>query len=231
MCKASAAATQDVKDQQSFASTLRGQATTVFGADNKVFNDINAANDPIIKGGINQHGFNQDQLNDMNSSAVTNNANLYRRIAGATKAGSAGFGGGNTVSGAGNDVFSNKNMEVAQAAAAKTGTDLSQIKQADYATGRENFLAAENADIASTKSFDSAASMESGANVAGENADKAQANLDAQNGWWKAPVMGLISGAAGVMTGGLSSIASGALGSVLGKKSGGGGNGDFGGET
>lgn len=209
MCKASAAATQDVKDQQSFASTLRSQATSVFGDDNKVFNDMYAANAPIIAGGINQHGFNQDQLNDMNSSAVTNNANLYRRIAGATKTASSGFGGGNTVSGAGNDVLSNQNLQVAQAAAAKTGTDLSQIKQADYATGRENFLAAEQSDLGATKAFDSAASMEQGANVAGQNADTAQANLDAQNGWWKAPVMGLISGVTSAATGGLSNIAAG----------------------
>lgn len=209
MCKASAAATQDVKDQQSFASTLRGQATTVFGADNKVFNDMYDANAGIIKGGVNQHGFNQDELNDMNSSAMTNNANLYRRIAGATKTAAAGFGGGNTVSGAGNDVFSNRNLEVAQAAAAKTGTDLSQIKQADYATGRENFFKAQDETAKATGVFDSATGMTNAASSATQNANTAQQNLDTQNGWWKAPVMGLISAGASIATGGLSNLATG----------------------
>jgi hypothetical protein len=209
MCKPSSAATQAVAADNKFASTLQDQTNQVFGADNTVVNEMHAANAPIIAGGINQQGFSQAELNAKNAAAITNDANAARFAAGATRTAQSAFGGGNTVSGAG--VTTGQNLAVAQRSAEKTASDLNTITQQNYETGRENFFNAQNQDIKATGVFDNVAGVAGAATNAGKVANEAQANLDTQAGWWKAPVMGLVSGVTSMATGGLSNLASGKL--------------------
>lgn len=209
MCAPSSQAKQQVASDNQFANTLKSQATDVFGNDNTVFNEIHNANQSIVAGGVNQQGFSQAELNAKNSAAVTNDANAARFAGAATRVGQSGFGGGDTVSGAG--VTTGQNLAVAQRSAEKTAGDLNQITQENYETGRENFFKASDAETKATGVFDNVAGISNAATGAAKQASDAQANLDAQAGWWKAPVMGLISGATSMATGGLSNLASGKL--------------------
>lgn len=205
MCPPSSAAKQQVASDNQFANTVKSQATDVFGNDNTVFNEMHAANAPIIAGGINQQGFSQAELNAKNASAVTNDANAARFAAGATRTAQSAFGGGDTVSGAG--VTTGQNLSVAQRSAEKTASDLNAITQQNYETGRENFLNAENSETKAAGVFDNTAGIDNAATGASKAATDAQSNLDAQAGWWKAPVMGLVSGVTSMATSGLSQVA------------------------
>lgn len=186
------------------ANQMTSQAGTIFGADNSIFNNMLQSYQSIVSAGPSQQGFSQAELNSLNSQAITNNANQFRNVAGATKAGEAGFGGGNTVSTSG--AATGANLGVAQAAAANTANQLNQITQADYAQGNENYFKAAAGEQGLSNTFNSATSAGQAAVGANAQASQEQNQLAAQQSWWEAPVMSLASAGLGLATGGLSSL-------------------------
>jgi hypothetical protein len=223
MCDASGSEKSIAKKVSAFSDDMVSQAKQIFGNDNSVFNGMMKAYSAIVNNGVNQHGFNQAELNAKNSAVITNNANQFRNVAGAVKSGQAAFGGGNEVSGAG--VTTGQNLQVAQAAAANTANGLNQVVQEDYATGRDNFFKAAEGEQQLPSVFNNLPGVDNVAKGSLDDSLKEQQSLDAQSGWWKAPVMGLVNGGLSLATGGLSSLASGGsfmkgVGSSLDKMSG-----------
>lgn len=203
MCDASKKEKAIAGKINSFSDQMTAQATEIFGDDNAIFNGMKNSYDKTVQAGPNQHGFSQAELNEKNAAAITNNSNQFRNVAGAVKAGRAGYGGGNTVDTSG--IGSQQDLGVAQAAAANTANDLGTIQAQDYDTGRHNYeFAAENEQQLG-KTFDNLAPLDSVAQKGQQASLQEQQSLDAASGWWKAPVMGLVTGAASALTGGLTS--------------------------
>lgn len=207
MCDASSKEKAIAGKMNSFSDQMVSQAGQIFGADNSVFNGLMKAYSAIVNGGVGQQGFTQAELNARNSAAITNNANQFRNVAGAVKTGQSGYGGGNTVSGAG--VTTGQNLQVAEAAAANTANQLNQIQTENYDVGRDNFFKAAGAEQSLPQVFNNVPGADAAASNGLQASLKEQQSLDTQSGWWKAPVMGLINGGLSVATGGLSSLAAG----------------------
>lgn len=209
MCDASKKEKAIAGKINNFSDQMTAQATEVFGDDNQIFNGMKSSYDKTVQAGPNQHGFSQAELNEKNASAITNNANQFRNVAGAVKAGRAGYGGGNTVDTSG--VGTQQDLGVAQAAAANTANELGQITSDDYATGRSNYQFAAGQEQQLGKTFDNLAPLDSVAQKGQQESLQEQQSLDASAGWWKAPVMGLVTGAASMLTGGLAGGLAGGL--------------------
>jgi hypothetical protein len=211
MCGPSSGQKAAATQQSNFTNLMQSQASTVFGADNQLFNSLFSAYNNIVNQGPNQQGFSQAELNSMNSQAITNNANQYRNVAGAVKAGQAGYGGGNNVSTAGSTIGANQS--VAEAAAANTANQLAGITQANYATGRQNFFQAAGSEgNLANQAYGNVGNV-AGATQGALNANsQAQTQLNNENNWWVQPVMGLANAGLSMATGGLSTVAQNALG-------------------
>jgi hypothetical protein len=209
MCSPSTGSKQEAAATKEFASQMMGQAGTVFGNDNDVFNRMKAANDATIVSGPSQHGWSEGERAERNAATITNQANAARFAAGATRTAQAGFGGGNTVSGAG--VTTGQNLEVAQRSAEATAAELGENTRQDWEQGNKNFLNAENAEMGATKVFDNMSALDNAATQGNEQASRDQAALDAQSNWGRNFAAGLVTSAVG-------SISSGLTGGILGSK-------------
>lgn len=192
-----------------FAGQLKDQASQVFGNDSQIFNTMLKSYSGIVAGGPSQEGFSQAELNAKNAQAITNNANQYRNVSGAVKSGQAGYGGGNTVSNAG--VTTAANLGVAEAAAANTANQLSDITQQDYATGRDNFFKAAQGEESLPGVFNNLPGVDNAALGAQDANLKEQKSLDQAGNWWQKPVMGLVGAGLNIASGGISGIAGNAL--------------------
>lgn len=205
MCLASQGQQQAATNAANLSNTMSSQASQIFGNTNQVFNNMMNSYQNIVAGGPNQQGFSQAELNSMNSQAITNNANQYRNVSGAAKAGQAGFGGGNTVDASGATTAAN--LGVAEAAAGNTANQLAGVTQADYAQGNKNYFQAAGGESQLPGMFaaaNSAGQVATGAE--GENM-QAQNAVASANNWWTDPVMGLVNSAGSMATQGLMGLA------------------------
>lgn len=207
----------------SFSDDMVSQAKEVFGDDNQVFTNMMKSYGATVANGPSQHGFTEAERSALRSSAITNNANQFRNVAGAVKSGQAAYGGGNTVSSSG--TTTGQNLEVAQAAAGKTASDLNQVDQADWETGRQNYQFAANGMQKLPSTFDNMPGMNKAASEGLDSSLNEQKSLDAASGWWKKPVMGLVMGAANVATSGATSGLMSKIPGLSASTSGGGGGG------
>ena len=102
--------------------------------------------DPILKAGPNQEGFSTAEENTLNSQAVEGTAENYAGAAKAVNEEMAGEGGGNAPITTGGQTQLKE--EVAQSAANTESGQETQIQEQNYQTGRENFLNAEQGEMA-----------------------------------------------------------------------------------
>ena len=181
MCDASKQQQIAANQQQTLSNQMTAQMTQVFGNDSQVFNNLMSSYQGVVAAGPSQQGFSQSKLNAMDSSAITNNANQFKNVAGAVKSGQAAQGGGNQVSEAGATVA--QNTGVAEASAANTANSLNQITQANYAAGRQNYQYAAGQEQGLTGAFNNASGMENSAQggVAANYQD--QTAIGTQNQW------------------------------------------------
>src|ERR1017187_10043959 len=141
MCMGTHAAQDRAADAQAtFTATLQSQAAHVFGADDTVWNSIQATAAPLFTAGPSQQGFSAAQQNSMNALALTQGANRGRFATASAKAGQAGFGGGNALNPSG--VGTNVNASVAEQSAVETSRRLAQIQDENYKQGNQNWQVA-----------------------------------------------------------------------------------------
>ena len=194
---------------QATANQMVGQATQIFGNDNAVFNQMKSAYQTIINGGPGQQGFSQAELNARTSAAVTADAAAFRNASASVKSGLAGVGGGNQVAAAGAAI--SPMLDLANKEAAKESGDINQIQQENYATGRENFFkTSELNQQLPSQAFSNVPGVEGATLGAEKQNSEEQQQLNAQAGWWKGPVLGLVNAGLSYASGGLSNLASGA---------------------
>jgi hypothetical protein len=180
--------------------TAVNQAQQVFGASSTAFNDLVKSYQPIVAAGPSQLGFSQQELAADNSQAITQTgieAKNEKAALGNSEATQVGTGGQGPVGPGGATVGANASL--VENAGNQTASELSQIQQADFATGRQNYQAAVQGLAGATSVFNPATSATSAATGAGESATTATQNVASaqQSGWQLAAgALGGIAGAA-----------------------------------
>lgn len=216
LCGATGAQKSIEQSQQSFMTQAQQQASTVFGASSQVFAGLMATFAPTVAAGPSQVGFSNQELSNLQSQAITQTGTSYRNAKQALGENLAASGGGNT--GLPSGVAANEGLQLAEAGANQTASQLGQITEANYATGRQNYENAVQGELAATNVYGAANSALTGANQSGEAAANTANQIASQNNSW---VQG-VTGALGAIGG---SFASGGLNTLLGgATSGGGGN-------
>lgn len=192
MSGASSAQEQLQAQQMQFYSTLQSEYSTVFGENQDILKSLTSSFEPILKGGINQEGFSPAELTALNSSAVTGSGQAYASANKAVNDKLASEGGGNTYipSGAKSQI----NEELASSGAQNLGNQELGITEADYATGRQDYLDA--AGILGGVAGQYNPTGYAGATTsAGSSAETTANQINQENNSWVNAVVGGISGA------------------------------------
>lgn len=139
MCGASGQQTQLAGQQSNFYNTLQSSYAQNFGAQSAILSNLNSALQPIISGGPNQQGFSAGENAALTGSAINNAATANRNaqvVAGSNVGGNTGVTTGGQ---------KQLQASIATGVGNNLSTNLNQINQANYATGRQNFFGAEQA--------------------------------------------------------------------------------------
>ena len=209
MCGTSSATKTAASQQTAFTNRMLDQASTVFGADNGVFNAMSSAYSNLLAAGPSQHGFSAAQLSAQNASAITNVANQERfamgqaKTMGASTPGGVGrFGGGQATGESGVGIPA-ASAATAQYFGGMESNALNQITQADWAQGNKNWITAGQGLQAAPGSFTNMKGFNDSAQTGlDQNMANAQAS-DAASNWWVKPVESLAGAGLTAATGGL----------------------------
>jgi len=144
MCGPTSAQQNLQGSEQQFMQELQQNYATNFRDQQQVLNHLNSVLSPIVQAGPNQTGFSPSERAAFNTQAINTtgaaSAMAQRRIANET----AGRGEGGNLGEAGNVAALKANA--ASAAAGQLSSEELGITEADYATGRSNFNAAVGAE-------------------------------------------------------------------------------------
>lgn len=192
-------------DQQSILSTqmqltqqAQAQSQQVFGASSTAFNDLMGAFTPILKAGPNQQGFSAQELSNLNSQAVTQGGVAARNATAAVGNAEAAAGGGNMPLPSGAQVGTQ--TAIAESAAENTANQESQITEANYAQGRQNFNTAAGAIEGAPGVFGAGTNaLGTASNVAGSAASNAN-TINQQDTAWQTAAIGALGSVAGAAT-------------------------------
>lgn len=192
------------QNQQETATTnaynaATAQASQVFGASSTAYNDLVKSFAPTVAAGPSQTGFSAQELSTLNSSAITQVGQEAKNEKEAVGNAEAAQGGGTAVLPGGATVGAN--LSVAENAGNQTASELSQIQQQDYATGRQNYINAAQGLAGAPGVFNASTGATSAATGAGESATTATQNVAAaaQAPWQLAA--GALGGVAGAALG------------------------------
>ncbi len=136
MCGSSSSQSQIEQQQQEQYQTLSNNYGQEYGEDQSVLNGLTGALQPIIQAGPSQMGFSNDQLNNLNASAMQSAAQGYAQEKQAVGENEAASGGSAYIpSGASQQIEG----ELAASGENQLSGEKNQILQADYAQGNQNY--------------------------------------------------------------------------------------------
>lgn len=196
MCGATTAQT-NLQQEQLDAYKQAQEMTAAQYADQKaIYAPMAAQFKSIFDLGPSQEGMSQDELNNLNASAVAGTATNYAAAAKAVGEGLAAEGGGNELIGSGG--AAQIKAQVAQSAAGELSREESQIKQADYQQGYQQWLQA-GRGLETIAAGENPLGYEGASTTAGGAAAETANQIASQeNSWINAAI-----GAAGAIGGGL----------------------------
>lgn len=198
MCGATSQQKQLEAEQADFYKQLISMTQQEYSGFTNIINSLTASVTPILQKGINQEGFDQGEKANLDTMATEGVAANFQHAKEAMSESEAARGGGNTFLPSGEVQEEQANLDIA--AADQQSKEQQQILEADYATGRQNYLWAEGA-LSGVAQLENPEAMASVANQGG-NAAATTANEIAQaNDAWMAPVFGAIGGIAGAAIG------------------------------
>jgi hypothetical protein len=202
MCGATSEQKELQRQQADFFREGIQQQKQVYGQDQEILKAMSSVYEPILQAGPNQHGFNDEQRNTLNTQVSEGTAQNYQHAADALGENVAAMGGGNDYLPTGADAQLKANL--LSSAAQKQSSQQLEIKSADYAQGYDQWKQA-GAGITNTAQLLNPTAF-SGAATASGNAAGNTANQIAQenNSWVNAAL-----GAAGA-------IGAGAMGNPAG---------------
>lgn len=199
-CGATSAQNTAQQSQASFANQTQQQASSVFGNDSSVFNDLTNTFAPTLAAGPNQQGYSAAQLSNLNSQAITDTGQAYKNAKYAVGESEAAQGGGNNPD-VGTGGKTATDLGIATSAAQQTSSELGQIQQADYAQGLQNYDTAAQDLEGAANVFNTTANVDNSANTSGEDAATTANQIATQNNSWIQGVTGALGGIAGAATG------------------------------
>jgi type VI protein secretion system component VasK len=184
--------------QQKFMQDLMANYNTNFAEQQQVLQHLNSVLSPIVQAGPNQTGFSPQERAALNTKAIDTTAAgaaqaeraVANETAGRSDSGNAGVAG-NTAA---------LEANVGSAAEGQLSNEELGITEADYATGRANFSNAVGAEEGVSGQFNPVATA-SAANTAGQTAFGEANTIQQQN-----------SQEAADIAGGVTSLATGAIG-------------------
>lgn len=230
------AETSQQHDLAGFDKMLEGNYSTLFNEQADVLSQLSNSLKPIIAAGPNAHGMSGEELNARQAQAIATSGAAAAQAEQAARVFSAGRGGGGT-SGVMSGIDQQIQAGIASQGAQAEASRLNQITSEDFALGRDNYWRAQGGMNAIAGQLSPNAAM-SGSLSGGEAAfGEAKTMADQSNQMWKDITSFATAGigaAADIATGGGASLFGafkGRPGSSNSPGSGGGGNGDFGGET
>jgi hypothetical protein len=138
MCGASDAQNQLQQEQISAYQQAQQMTAEEYANQKAIYAPMAAQFQSIFALGPNQKGFNQEEENTLNASAVQGTATNYSAAAKAVNENLAAEGGGNSDITVGGQA--ELKSEVAQSAAAQQSGQLTQIKEANYQQGYQDWL-------------------------------------------------------------------------------------------
>lgn len=207
-CGATSQQNQIEASQQSFMTQAQQQASQVFGGASQVFSGLMATFAPTVAAGPSQQGFSPTELANLKSQAITQTGQSYRNAKQALGENLAASGGGNT--GLPSGVAATEGTELAEAGANQTASQLGQITEANYATGRQNYQNAVQGELSATNVYNAAEGALSGANSSGEAASSTANQIATQDNSWVQGVTGALGAIGGaVATGGMANLGKG----------------------
>lgn len=145
MCGATQAQTQiqteQIQQMQDYDNMMKQQ----YAGQQQIYGQVNSVLQPILQAGPNQEGFSSAEKENLNAQAVEGTAENYKDAAQAVGGQLAAEGGGNVpiTTGGGAEI----KAEIAQSAAQTQSSEESQIQQADYSQGFNEFQNAENEEM------------------------------------------------------------------------------------
>jgi hypothetical protein len=204
-CGATQGQNNALNQQTSLTQQMTQQGQQIFGNSSQVFNDLIGSLSPTVAAGPSQQGFSQAELSNLNSSAITQTGQSYQNEKSAVGNAMAASGGGTSALPSG--ATEGADFSLAENAGNQTASQLSQIKQADYQQGEQNYNTALSGMESATGVFNPATSAGSAASSAAENEATTANQIATQNNSWVQGVTGALGGiAAGGMNGYLSGL-------------------------
>ena len=190
MCGASQQQKQIEASQQAFYDTLTSEYRTTFGENQAILKTLTGSLEPILQAGINQQGFSPEELANLNEIAVNQTGQNYANAKAAVSNQQAAEGGGNAFipSGAKQELQS----QLATSAAQQESANEQQIQSSNYATGRQNYLAALSG-LQGVSGLYNPTGLAGAATGAGSAAAQTADQITQANNSW----MSLVSGALG----------------------------------
>lgn len=191
-----------------FYAQGRQESATTFSESQDLLKLMESVYSPILAKGPNQRGFSDEERNNLNAQTVEGTARNYSAAARAVNEHIAAEGGGDNPLPTGGQVQLQE--EVAASAAGEQSREESQVLQADYAQGYDEFKhAGEALSVASGQL--SPTSYMNAATSAGSAAETTAKDINAEQNSWMAPVFGAIGAiGGGIATGGMSNLGKGA---------------------
>lgn len=195
MCGASSEQKQLQQQQMDFYADATAHADKTFGEQQDMLANLRGVYDPILAKGPNQMGFNDEQLDTLNTQAIEGTATNYHHAAQALNEELAAQGGGNIPVTTGGEV--QLKSQLASSAAEHQSEQQQKILQAGYAQGYNEFELATNA-LATASGELAPVNYTNAATNAGSAAEQTAKDItDANNSWINAAI-----GAAGAVGGG-----------------------------
>jgi len=182
-------------EQNAYYAVMTQQAQAEFGMASGIFNMLKGTFGPILQAGPNQQGFSKPELDTLNAQAINQTGANYAKAARAVNESLAAQGGGNVKIDSG--VNEEIKAQVAESAAETSSKEELGIQQANFDTGRQNFLTAAQVLSGAPNVFNPANSGSVAATDAGSAASKTAADITAANNSWMQMVTGAVGGVAG----------------------------------
>lgn len=185
--------------QTSYYNNLTQEQSTMFSQDQALFKSLQAEFLPIFNKGPNQMGFSDAELATLNAQSTTGAGQAYKAESAALggKIGAEGGGNINVKQGANDELH----QQLAVSAGDLTAQELTQIQEAGYNQGYNQWLAAASGLSQASAVMNPSTAAAGAATGAGSAASSTWTNIAAENNSW----MNLVSaglGAVGTAVGG-----------------------------
>jgi hypothetical protein len=187
MCGASSQQQQLEQEQADFYQSAMQESQTAFGEQQDLLKQMEAVYNPILAKGPNQMGYSPEELATLNAQAVEGTAQNYQQAARAVGEQTAAEGGGSISMPTG--AQTQLKQQVAQAAAQQESGEESQIQEAGYSQGYNEFVQATGALATASGDLNPAGYGEM-ANQAGAAASSTANQIAQENNSWMNAALG-----------------------------------------